>query len=127
MPLLVSDWSEEDVLVWLREDETLAVLVDKFRANNIDGTELLQLTKETLESELRIGERNTCTDTPRPLRDNTAAAKGRTSSHRHAFNNTSQPKWSQSLSIFSNMQMRRHFILSVLRPCDEVVVCSWSL
>lgn len=51
--LLVSDWSE-DVSAWLREDEALAGLVDKFRANNIDGTELLRLTKETLASELRI-------------------------------------------------------------------------
>lgn len=58
--LLVSNWSEEDVSAWLREDEALAVLVDKFRANNIDGTELLQLTKETLASELCIGEKSTC-------------------------------------------------------------------
>ncbi|KAM7424363.1 hypothetical protein PAMA_000622 [Pampus argenteus] len=51
--LLVSDWSEEDVSVWLRE-EGLEGLVDKFMANNIDGTELLGLTKETLASELHI-------------------------------------------------------------------------
>ncbi|XP_053722383.1 WD repeat, SAM and U-box domain-containing protein 1 isoform X1 [Synchiropus splendidus] len=51
--LLVSDWSEEDVSVWLL-DEGLEVLVDKFRSNNIDGTELLNLTKETLASELHI-------------------------------------------------------------------------
>lgn len=40
---------------WLVE-EGLGGLVDKFRANNIDGTELLSLTKETLASELHIGE-----------------------------------------------------------------------
>ncbi|XP_070696971.1 WD repeat, SAM and U-box domain-containing protein 1 isoform X2 [Pempheris klunzingeri] len=51
--LLVSDWSEEDVSAWLVE-EGLGGLVDKFRANNIDGTELLSLTKETLASELHI-------------------------------------------------------------------------
>ncbi|XP_055363502.1 WD repeat, SAM and U-box domain-containing protein 1 isoform X2 [Betta splendens] len=51
--LLVSDWSEEDMSEWLVE-EGLGGLVDKFRANNIDGTELLGLTKETLASELHI-------------------------------------------------------------------------
>jgi len=40
---------------WLVE-EGLRGLVDKFQANNIDGTELLSLTKETLASELHIGE-----------------------------------------------------------------------
>lgn len=40
---------------WLVE-EGLEGLVEKFRANNIDGTELLSLTKETLASELHIGE-----------------------------------------------------------------------
>lgn len=40
---------------WLVE-EGLEGLVDKFTANNIDGTELLSLTKETLASELHIGE-----------------------------------------------------------------------
>lgn len=53
--LLVNDWSEEDVSEWLVE-EGLGGLVDKFRANDIDGTELLNLTKETLASELLIGE-----------------------------------------------------------------------
>lgn len=53
--LLVADWSEEDVSEWLVE-EGLQGLVDKFRTNNIDGTELLSLTKETLASELHIGE-----------------------------------------------------------------------
>lgn len=51
--LLVSDWSEEDVSLWLLE-EGLEGLVDTFRTNNIDGTELLSLTKETLASELHI-------------------------------------------------------------------------
>uniref|UniRef100_A0A8C4GSQ5 WD repeat, SAM and U-box domain-containing protein 1 n=1 Tax=Dicentrarchus labrax TaxID=13489 RepID=A0A8C4GSQ5_DICLA len=51
--LLVSDWSEEDVSVWLAE-EGLEGLVGTFTANNIDGTELLNLTKETLASELHI-------------------------------------------------------------------------
>lgn len=59
LTLLVCDWSEEDVSSWLVE-EGLEGLVDKFRANNIDGSELLSLTKETLASELHIGEeRNT--------------------------------------------------------------------
>lgn len=40
---------------WLVE-EGLGGLVDKFRANNIDGIELLNLSKETLASELHIGE-----------------------------------------------------------------------
>ncbi|XP_075933880.1 WD repeat, SAM and U-box domain-containing protein 1 isoform X2 [Anarhichas minor] len=51
--LLGGDWSEGDVSAWLVE-EGLEGLVDKFRANNIDGTELLSLTKETLASELHI-------------------------------------------------------------------------
>ncbi|XP_061609355.1 WD repeat, SAM and U-box domain-containing protein 1 [Phyllopteryx taeniolatus] len=51
--LLVSDWSEEDVSVWLSE-EGLGGLVDTFRTNNIDGIELLGLTKESLLSELHI-------------------------------------------------------------------------
>ncbi|KAL1021877.1 hypothetical protein UPYG_G00019200 [Umbra pygmaea] len=52
--LLVSDWSEEDVGAWLCE-EGLEVLGETFKANNIDGAELLRLTKETLCSELNIG------------------------------------------------------------------------
>ncbi|XP_064820620.1 WD repeat, SAM and U-box domain-containing protein 1-like isoform X2 [Oncorhynchus masou masou] len=51
--LLVSDWSEEDVLAWLSE-EGLEELVTTFTTNNIDGPELLCLTKETLTSELSI-------------------------------------------------------------------------
>ncbi|XP_037835833.1 WD repeat, SAM and U-box domain-containing protein 1 isoform X2 [Kryptolebias marmoratus] len=53
--LLVADWSEADVSAWLQE-EGLAGLVDTFRANNMDGAELLRLTKETLASELGVGE-----------------------------------------------------------------------
>ncbi|XP_054627853.1 WD repeat, SAM and U-box domain-containing protein 1 isoform X1 [Dunckerocampus dactyliophorus] len=51
--LLVSDWSEQDVSVWLLE-EGLEGLVDTFKTNNIDGMELLTLTKEMLASELHI-------------------------------------------------------------------------
>uniref|UniRef100_A0A672KGC7 WD repeat, SAM and U-box domain-containing protein 1 n=1 Tax=Sinocyclocheilus grahami TaxID=75366 RepID=A0A672KGC7_SINGR len=52
--LMVSEWSEEDVLAWLRE-EGLEAVIDMFKSNNIDGEELLSLTKETLSSELHIG------------------------------------------------------------------------
>uniref|UniRef100_A0A673HIB7 WD repeat, SAM and U-box domain-containing protein 1 n=1 Tax=Sinocyclocheilus rhinocerous TaxID=307959 RepID=A0A673HIB7_9TELE len=51
--LMVSEWSEEDVLAWLRE-EGLEAVIDMFKSNNIDGEELLSLTKETLSSELHI-------------------------------------------------------------------------
>ncbi|KAJ8394533.1 hypothetical protein AAFF_G00045430 [Aldrovandia affinis] len=50
---LVCDWSEEDVSAWLR-DEGLEPLVRTFRDNNIDGVELLGLSKEALASELNI-------------------------------------------------------------------------
>uniref|UniRef100_A0A672NHX9 WD repeat, SAM and U-box domain-containing protein 1-like n=1 Tax=Sinocyclocheilus grahami TaxID=75366 RepID=A0A672NHX9_SINGR len=52
--LMVSEWSEEDVLAWLRE-EGLEAVIDVFKSNNIDGEELLSLTKETLSSEMHIG------------------------------------------------------------------------
>lgn len=52
--LMVSEWSEEDVLAWLRE-EGLEAVIDVFKSNNIDGEELLSLTKETLSSDLHIG------------------------------------------------------------------------
>lgn len=52
--LMASDWSEDDVSSWLRE-EGLEVLVDVFKANNIDGPELLALNKETLATDLKIG------------------------------------------------------------------------
>ncbi|KAI7808405.1 WD repeat, SAM and U-box domain-containing protein 1-like isoform X2 [Triplophysa rosa] len=51
--MLVSDWSEEDVCDWLR-DEGLEMLVDTFRAQNIDGTELISLNKETLDAYFNI-------------------------------------------------------------------------
>lgn len=44
--LLPADWSEEDVQTWLNE-EGLEELVSVFKANNIDGPELIQLNKET--------------------------------------------------------------------------------
>lgn len=52
--LMVSEWSEEDVLSWLLK-EGLEAVMDAFRSNNIDGEELLSLTKETLSSDLHIG------------------------------------------------------------------------
>ncbi|XP_062853770.1 WD repeat, SAM and U-box domain-containing protein 1 [Trichomycterus rosablanca] len=51
--LMPSDWSEDDVLAWLREEE-LESLIDTFKVNNIDGAELLSLSKESLCSELHI-------------------------------------------------------------------------
>uniref|UniRef100_A0A8B9KIS9 WD repeat, SAM and U-box domain-containing protein 1 n=1 Tax=Astyanax mexicanus TaxID=7994 RepID=A0A8B9KIS9_ASTMX len=51
--LMVSEWSEDDVLSWLRE-EGLESLIDTFKANNIDGAELLSLSKESLSTDLRI-------------------------------------------------------------------------
>ncbi|KAJ8352244.1 hypothetical protein SKAU_G00237200 [Synaphobranchus kaupii] len=51
--LLVCDWSEEDVLAWLCA-EGLEALVSAFKANNIDGAELICLTKDTLASEMKI-------------------------------------------------------------------------
>ncbi|KAJ8282379.1 hypothetical protein COCON_G00048980 [Conger conger] len=51
--LLVCDWSEEDVSAWLSA-EGLEVLVGSFKANNIDGGELISLTKDTLASEMNI-------------------------------------------------------------------------
>lgn len=47
------DWSEEDVSKWLRA-QGLEDLVDIFRTNNIDGKELLHLTKESLAGDLKI-------------------------------------------------------------------------
>lgn len=51
--LMVSEWSEEEVLAWLRE-EGLEAVTDAFKSNNIDGEELLSLSKETLSSDLHI-------------------------------------------------------------------------
>lgn len=54
-PLLqAADWSEEDVQRWLCE-EGLQELAAVFRANNMDGAELILLNKETV-GELGIGE-----------------------------------------------------------------------
>ncbi|XP_003405882.1 WD repeat, SAM and U-box domain-containing protein 1 isoform X1 [Loxodonta africana] len=47
------DWSEEDVSVWLCE-QGLKDLVGIFKMNNIDGKELLNLTKESLADDLKI-------------------------------------------------------------------------
>ncbi|NXC39246.1 WSDU1 protein, partial [Penelope pileata] len=47
------NWSEDDVSAWLRA-EGLADLVGLFKGNNIDGKELLNLTKESLTNELKI-------------------------------------------------------------------------
>ncbi|NXO02194.1 WSDU1 protein, partial [Rhinopomastus cyanomelas] len=49
----VEDWSEDDVSAWLR-GQNLADFVGLFKANNIDGKELLKLTRESLANELRI-------------------------------------------------------------------------
>lgn len=48
------DWSEEDVSVWLCA-QGLSDLVGIFKMNNIDGRELLNLTKESLADDLKIG------------------------------------------------------------------------
>uniref|UniRef100_A0A3B4D0Q6 WD repeat, SAM and U-box domain-containing protein 1 n=1 Tax=Pygocentrus nattereri TaxID=42514 RepID=A0A3B4D0Q6_PYGNA len=50
---MVTDWTEEDVSAWLQE-EGLDVLVNTFKANNIDGPELITLTKDTLSTDLNI-------------------------------------------------------------------------
>ncbi|KAJ8255765.1 hypothetical protein COCON_G00196290 [Conger conger] len=50
---LVCDWSEGDVLAWLQQ-EGLEALVGRFRDNNIDGVELIGLSKESLATDLQI-------------------------------------------------------------------------
>ncbi|XP_035879327.1 WD repeat, SAM and U-box domain-containing protein 1 isoform X6 [Phyllostomus discolor] len=47
------DWSEDDVSTWLCTQE-LKDLVGVFKMNNIDGKELLNLTKESLADDLKI-------------------------------------------------------------------------
>ncbi|XP_073926988.1 WD repeat, SAM and U-box domain-containing protein 1 isoform X3 [Castor canadensis] len=47
------DWSEEDVSMWLCA-QGLKDLVSIFKMNNIDGKELLNLTKESLADDLKI-------------------------------------------------------------------------
>ncbi|XP_074885244.1 WD repeat, SAM and U-box domain-containing protein 1 isoform X2 [Buteo buteo] len=49
----VEDWSEDDVSAWLCAQD-LADFVELFKMNNIDGKELLNLTKESLTNELKI-------------------------------------------------------------------------
>lgn len=51
--MMPSDWSEDNVSSWLRE-EGLDIMVDVFKANNIDGPELLVLNKDTLATDLKI-------------------------------------------------------------------------
>lgn len=50
----VDNWTEEDVSVWL-QTHNLQDLVEIFKRNNIDGKELLNLTKESLTDDLKIG------------------------------------------------------------------------
>ncbi|NXP24917.1 WSDU1 protein, partial [Scytalopus superciliaris] len=47
------DWTEDDVSAWLCAHD-LADFVGLFKLNNIDGKELLNLTKESLANELKI-------------------------------------------------------------------------
>ncbi|KAM9011968.1 WD repeat, SAM and U-box domain-containing protein 1 isoform 2-T3 [Ara ararauna] len=49
----VEDWSEDDVSAWLCAQD-LADFVGLFKMNNIDGKELLNLSKESLINELKI-------------------------------------------------------------------------
>ncbi|XP_075036917.1 WD repeat, SAM and U-box domain-containing protein 1 [Mixophyes fleayi] len=57
----IEHWTEDDVRIWLAA-EGLAEVEHKFSTNNIDGRELLCLTKDTLQNDLKIeslGLRNT--------------------------------------------------------------------
>ncbi|NWH58565.1 WSDU1 protein, partial [Geococcyx californianus] len=49
----VEDWSEDDVSAWLWAQD-LGALVGLFKRNNIDGKELLNLSRESLTNELKI-------------------------------------------------------------------------
>ncbi|XP_067891386.1 WD repeat, SAM and U-box domain-containing protein 1 [Heterodontus francisci] len=49
----VQHWSEDEVCSWLSAEE-LQELVVVFKSNNIDGQELLNLTKENLEKDLKV-------------------------------------------------------------------------
>ncbi|XP_062354305.1 WD repeat, SAM and U-box domain-containing protein 1 isoform X3 [Cinclus cinclus] len=51
--MAVENWSEDDVSDWLCTQD-LADFVGLFKINNIDGKELLNLTKESLANELKI-------------------------------------------------------------------------
>ncbi|KAH0621410.1 hypothetical protein JD844_022693 [Phrynosoma platyrhinos] len=55
--IAVDNWSEEDVSIWLCR-HGLQDLVEIFKRNNIDGRELLSLTKEGLTEDLKIGLRS---------------------------------------------------------------------
>ncbi|KAM3917573.1 WD repeat, SAM and U-box domain-containing protein 1 isoform 2-T2 [Leptodactylus fuscus] len=46
-------WTEEEVRAWL-SSEGLAEVEEQFRSNNIDGKELLSLTKDVLQHDLHI-------------------------------------------------------------------------
>ncbi|XP_037767988.1 WD repeat, SAM and U-box domain-containing protein 1 isoform X3 [Chelonia mydas] len=50
----IENWSEEEVSVWLCA-QGLKDLVGIFKMNNIDGKELLSLTKHSLTNDLKIG------------------------------------------------------------------------
>ncbi|XP_077176091.1 WD repeat, SAM and U-box domain-containing protein 1 [Paroedura picta] len=49
----IENWSEDEVSIWLCK-HGLKALVEIFQKNNIDGKELLSLTKESLADELKI-------------------------------------------------------------------------
>ncbi|KAM4697891.1 WD repeat, SAM and U-box domain-containing protein 1 [Rhinophrynus dorsalis] len=53
MDSFIEGWSEAEVLHWLSE-ESLTEVEHIFKANNIDGKELLNLTKDSLLNDLRI-------------------------------------------------------------------------
>ncbi|XP_063174402.1 WD repeat, SAM and U-box domain-containing protein 1 [Candoia aspera] len=53
LKISVDTWTEEDVSVWL-QTHNLQDLVEIFKRNNIDGKELLSLTKESLIDDLKI-------------------------------------------------------------------------
>ncbi|XP_048455515.1 WD repeat, SAM and U-box domain-containing protein 1 isoform X1 [Rhincodon typus] len=50
----VQHWSEDEVCSWLSGEE-LQDLIAVFKSNNIDGQELLSLTKENLQNDLKVG------------------------------------------------------------------------
>ena len=50
----LSEWSKEDVCEWLGE-QGLAEYCHNFRAQAIDGRELVTLSEDTLEHQLGVG------------------------------------------------------------------------
>ncbi|MGH0176383.1 UNVERIFIED_CONTAM: hypothetical protein FKN15_072640 [Acipenser sinensis] len=66
--LCVSEWSEEAVSVWLCE-EGLDELVNIFKANNIDGSELLSLNKEIVTNDLNIESLGLCNKVIRKIEE----------------------------------------------------------